>query len=335
MAPGQAPGVGEEFEMYRALALVVIGALLAPTGPALAQDDEELAEIARKLDNPLSDLWMIFLENQMQRYRGFPADGSQWVNSTVVQPVMPVSLTENWNLITRPIVPILTAPKFRAPGIDYEDCPGNCNSDDPRDLFGGSLDTSRNLELGDIVLWSMISPADPPELPDGGKLVWGLGPTFQLPTASEDQFGSNRWSFGPSAILLRLPPPPSDSPPSFLDKITAGVFAQYHLSAGPGSGGRVSRTQIQPIYWYKLPWGQWQVGGFPMININHEAKSDNRYTVPIELNLANTIRVGPMPVRIGLGAGYAVESPDDYGLRWYLKFFIIPVIPKPIQRTLF
>ncbi len=319
------------------VAMVASVAVAVPAGPAVAQPtEEELAEISRMLDNPLGELWMIFIENQAQRYRGFPAKGSMWVNSTIVQPVMPLSLTENWNLITRPIIPLLTAPLARGPNVDeIEDCPGNCWSDDPRDLFDGRLSSSRNLELGDIVLWSMISPAEPPELPDGGKLVWGFGPTFQFPTASEDQFGSNRWSFGPSALVLRLPPPPDDSPPSFFDRITAGLFVQYHLSAGTGSGDRVSRTQLQPIYWYKLPWGNWQVGGFPMININHEADSDNRYTVPVELNIANTITIGPMPIRIGAGFAYTAKSADDYGQRWYLKFFIVPVIPKPIQRTLF
>ena len=52
-------------------------------------------------------------------------------------------------------------------------------------------------------------------------------------------------------------------------------------------------------------------------------------------DLEVTFRVGPMPVRMGLGLGYAVKSPDDYGQRWYINFFVVPVIPKPIQRTLF
>ena len=40
-------------------------------------------------------------------------------------------------------------------------------------------------------------------------------------------------------------------------------------------------------------------------------------------------------IRMGAGMGYAVENPDDYGMKWYFKFFIVPVIPKPIQGTLF
>ena len=53
-----------------------------------------LEEVSRKLDNPLSDLWMIFMENDTARYRGFPARGSKWVNTGIIQPVMPLALTK-------------------------------------------------------------------------------------------------------------------------------------------------------------------------------------------------------------------------------------------------
>jgi hypothetical protein len=42
-----------------------------------------------------------------------------------------------------------------------------------------------------------------------------------------------------------------------------------------------------------------------------------------------------MPMRIGIGMNYSVVAPDDYGQRWMIKFFIVPVIPKPIKRPLF
>jgi hypothetical protein len=314
--------------------------LIAVTGPAAAQPEGDgealsLEEVSRKLDNPLSDLWMIFVENDLSRFRGKPADGSKWVNTAIVQPVMPLALTEKWNLVSRPIIPIVTAPKFERPDSvprrsfeGFNQCPGNCLSQDPRDVFPGiTPSTDRKTELGDIVFWSMVSPADPPELPDGSKFVWGIGPSFMFPTATEDQFGSEKWSMGPSAITLRLPPPGG--------KVTAGLFQQHLFSYGGSGDDDVRMSQFQPIYWYKLPWGQWQVGGFPMITVNWEADSDNKLTLPIELAVSNTFFVGPMPMRIGIGMNYSVVAPDDYGQRWMIKFFIVPVIPKPIKRPLF
>ena len=187
-----------------------------------------------------------------------------------------------------------------------------------------SVDTSRTTALGDIVFWSMLSPAEPAKLPDDSKFVWGVGPSFMFPSATEDQFGSDKWSMGPSAITLRLG-----------KKTSLGLF-QQHLFSYAGSGDTDVRiSQFQPIYWYQLGIGQWQIGGFPMITVNWEADSDDRLTLPIELMISNTFFVGKMPLRVGIGGNYSVVAPDNYGQRWMIKFFIVPVIPKPIKRPIF
>ena len=315
----------------RALAMIAIAAALVCTDTALAQGDkEELGEIATKLNNPLGSLWMINVENDVARYRGFPVDGSKWVNTTIIQPVMPIPLTEKWNLINRPIIPFITAPKLSGAPRDFTQCPGNCQPG--KFPPGPSVSSSRENGWGDIVFWSMISPSQPPKLPDGSSFVWGVGPSFQFPTATEDQFGSNKWSFGPSAVALRLPAPEQ--------KLTLGLFQQHHFGTRGSGDQNVSRSQFQPIYWYKLPWGQWQIGGTPIININWKASNDNKITLPLELSISNTIRIGgKLPVRFGVGASLSVVAPDDYGQRWMLKFFVVPVIPslidKPILGRLF
>ena len=311
----------------RAFAIIAVTATAVCAGPALAQGEEdELAEISRKLNNPLGSLWMIFLENDAVRYRGFPADGSKWVNSSIVQPVMPIPLTKKWNLINRPIIPFITAPVFKGAPPDFNQCPGNCEGG--KFPPGPSISTSRESGWGDIVFWSMISPAEPPKFPDGSSFVWGVGPSFQFPTATEDQFGSGKWSFGPSAVAMRLPGPDQ--------KLTLGLFQQHHFGTRGSGDENVSRSQFQPIYWYKLPWGQWQVGGTPIININWKASNDNKLTLPLELTVQNTIRIrGKMPLRIGVGLSYSVVAPEDYGARWMLKFFLVPVIPSLVKNPIF
>ncbi len=317
-------------------------AMLAGSGVAIAQPagagDEALSldEVSNKLNNPLSDLWMIFMENDLNRFRGDPADGSEWVNTAIVQPVMPLALTKKWNLVSRPIIPILSAPKFTRPSdvpqqaFDrFNGCggsPATCLSTPPDQIFAlASPDTERTTALGDIMFWTMLSPAEPMTLPDDSNFVWGLGPAFMFPTATENQFGTQKWSMGPSAITMRMG-----------KKTTLGLFQQHLFSyAGDGDVDDVRMSQFQPIYWYKLPWGQWQVGGFPMITVDWEADSDNRLTLPLELGVSNTFFVGPMPLRVGIAANYSVVAPDDYGQRWGIKIFIVPVIPKPIKRALF
>jgi hypothetical protein len=173
----------------------------------------------------------------------------------------------------------------------------------------------------------MLSPSEPPKLPDGSSFVWGLGPTFQFPTATEDQFGSDKWSFGPASVVLRLPTPEQ--------KLTLGLLQQHHFGTHGSGDQNVSRSQFQPIYWYKLPWGGWQVGGNPTINVNWKASNDNKLTIPLEMTFQKTIRIaGKMPLNFGFGASVSVVAPEDYGQRWMLKFYIKPVIPALIKKPI-
>jgi hypothetical protein len=157
------------------------------------------------------------------------------VNSFTFQPILPIPLTKNWNLITRPIIPFITAPKLEVSATSFGDCPGNCNTLPPDKMGLFNLDASRENAWGDIMLWSMLTPAEPKELSDGGKFVWGLGPAFRFPTATEDQFGSERYTVGPSSILMRLPPRGG--------KWTYGLFQQHHLWS---FGGNSDRARVKP-----------------------------------------------------------------------------------------
>ena len=291
----------------------------------------DLEEIARALDNPLGNLWLIFIENDLMRYRGNPAKSSKWINTLLIQPILPVPLTEDWNLVTRPIIPFLTAPEFKLAPKFFGDCPGNCNTDPPPDRIGLiDISTSRENAWGDIMLWSMLTPAEPIELSDGGKFVWGLGPSFRFPTATKDQFGSERYSMGPSSILMRLPPRGGSW--------TLGLFNQHHLWSFGGNDDRdrVKTSQIQYIWWYKLPVeSEISVGAAPMIDVNWEADSDDRWSIPLGLGASTTFFLGKMPIRFGVEFNWFVRSPDNYGKKWMMKFYFVPVIPRLIKEPIF
>jgi hypothetical protein len=318
LASAQAPDVPVESEAE------------APTDAAGDDEGMSLEEISRMLDNPLGNLWIIFTENDLTRYRGDPAKGSKWVNTFLIQPVLPIPLTEKWNLVTRPIIPFITAPKIDVPTSLFGDCPGNCDSKPPDKLGLSGISASRENAWGDIVVWSMLSPSEPPKLPDGSSFVWGLGPSFRFPTATEDQFGSEKYSMGPSAIFLRLPPPEG--------RWTLGLFQQHHLWSIGGNSDRerVKTSQFQYIYWYSLPIEkEVSVGAFPMINVNWEADNDDKWSVPLGLGFSTTFFVGPMPMRIGAEVDWYVVSPDNYGPKYMFKFFVVPVIPRLIKEPIF
>ena len=71
--------------------------------------DPSLAEISRMLNNPLAYLWMLYVENDTTLYQGGPFQDDQVINTTIIQPVMPIPLTDDLNLINRPIIPLISA----------------------------------------------------------------------------------------------------------------------------------------------------------------------------------------------------------------------------------
>ena len=108
-------------------------------------------------------------------------------NVLEIQPVYPAfagsSLNDKWNLITRTIVPVVSQPGFsrrrdRSDGIETG-----------RDRTNG---------LGDTTFTGFLSPKN------SGGLIWGAGPVFLLPTATDSILGADKWGIGPSAVALKM-----------------------------------------------------------------------------------------------------------------------------------
>lgn len=137
-----------------------------------AQSDEDLAneDLAKKAQNPIAN--MISLPFQMNTSYGIGED-KRTSNVLNIQPVVPISLGEKWNLVTRTIIPIVTVP-------DYSDA-------------GKSSVTG----LSDITLSMFFVPKE-------SKVIWGLGPIIQLPTTTNDAVGPNEFGLGPSLILVLM-----------------------------------------------------------------------------------------------------------------------------------
>jgi hypothetical protein len=150
-----------------AACLVLLAALW---GGCPAQAEESETELAKKTQNPVADLISVPLQNNTNFGIG-PNNRTQ--NVLNVQPVIPITLNSEWNLITRTILPIIKQPNLATTKDD---------------TWG----------LGATTFTAFLSPAN------AGPVIWGVGPAIQLPTTTDDRLGSRKWGAGPSAVVLTM-----------------------------------------------------------------------------------------------------------------------------------
>jgi len=279
-----------------------------------------IEEINKMLNNPLAYLWMLYVENDTTLYKGGPFQDDQVINTTIIQPVMPIPLTKDLNLINRPIIPLISAelPEYSGSGAFPDDYLSG-GSDFTRDAFS----TNRSFNLGDIAFMSMLAPREPWKLGEG-KFIAGLGPTFMFPTATDKRVGSKKWSAGPAGVAAYLG-----------ETWTFGLIAQQYWSfAGDSSRPDVNKSIFQYTAWYSLP-DQWQIGTFPIITVNWEAKGNNKLTLPVGLAVSKTLKIGKVPTRVIFGVDYTVVQPEDFHSTWNFRIAVIPIIPNPMGTPLF
>jgi len=136
---------------------------------AFAQSQEE--ELAKKLNNPVSSLISVPFQYNYDEHIGVDREGHKsYVN---LQPVIPIKLNDDWNLISRTILPI----------IDQHDVVPD------RKQFG----------IGDITQSLFFSPAKP----TSGGFIWGVGPALLLPSGSDAALSSRKWGMGPTGVILK------------------------------------------------------------------------------------------------------------------------------------
>lgn len=249
--------------------------LITLSVPVFADD----TDLAKKLANPVADLISVPIQSNYDFGIG-PGDGTKW--TTNIQPVIPFGINDDWNLISRTILPVIDQQGITPGGTTDE--------------FG----------LGDTVQSFFFSPksSDP---------IWGLGPAFLIPTATDSLLGSEKWGVGPTAVVLK-----QDGP------WTYGALAN-HLWSFAGDDGRedVNATFIQPFVSYIT-------SNKTTFTLNSETTYDwlnEQWNVPVNFIVSQLLKIGDQPVQLFAGARYYPETPDS-GPEWGLRFGITFLFPK-------
>jgi hypothetical protein len=174
-----------------------------------------------------------------------------------VQPVIPIMLGPNMNLIARTIVPAVNQPSPASPAV--------CAS-----AFG----CPSTFGLSDVQEQFYFAPKTKP-----GALIWGVGPIFQFPSATPSALGSGKWSAGPDAVALLMP-----------GKWVLGTLVtQLWSYAGPSSRASVSSFLVQPFINYNIKNG-WALSAAPIITANWAAAQ--KWAVPLGGGIAKTFKDG-------------------------------------------
>jgi hypothetical protein len=269
-----------------------------PEIPLHGRTEASLGEIARQVNNPIGPLWQLTLDNPVVAMGGGGLDGVEPAYTGNLQAQGPLWLSrlgsrrfawaEDLGIFTRLTIPF--AETVPLP-------PGN----------GGD---GRKTGFGDIQWGAVLAPRR------RSGLLWGIGPTFIFPSASDDALGQGKWQAGPAALAGYIG-----------GGWTAYALAQQWWSFA-GDHGRPDTSQLCLNYVLirNLP-RRWQIGMQPSLEVDWKASGGNRVSFPVGLGVGRTVRIGSLPVQFWLEADYYPVRPDDVpGPRWGIDLQITPVI---------
>lgn len=206
-----------------------------------------------------------------------------------IQPVIPFSISEDWNLITRTIMPVI-----------YQEALVN-NPKAPNGL-GKS-----HSGLGDITQSFFLSPKEPV-----GGWILGAGPVGFYPTATESELGAGRWGAGPTLVALQQK-----------HGFSYGMLANHIWSVTGWGPEEVNATYLQPFFTYTTKTHT----SFSVNTESTYNWHTDETTAPINFMVQQLVKIGNQPIAFQFGYRYYVEKPNG-GPDWGLRFAITFLFPK-------
>ena len=280
----------------------VVSSWAQQVAPAAAAGGTE--DLAKASQNPVASLISVPIQNNSNFGIG-PYDRTQ--NVLNIQPVVPMKATDKMNLIIRWIAPIIYQP---APGTANLEVYG-INENTPAYFAAQAVQANAGISgIGDMMPTFFLSPSAP------HKLIFGAGPVFVLPTATNKVLGQGKFSIGPSVVALLQP-----------GHWTLGTLINNVWSvAGDSDRSSVNQMSLQYFINYNMAKG-WYLSAAPIITANWRGSSGNVWTVPFGGGPGRIMRLGFQPVNISAQFyGNAVHPTS--GSSWTMRLSIAFLFPK-------
>jgi len=272
--------------ILKAFALVGTG-----TSSAVAEEGEKSAEeIAASLANPNTPLATLNVKNQFRFFEGDLPNSSQSGFTTVFQPGLPFVLENGDKLIWRPAVPfVFDQPVFRPSKRDFDSESG----------------------VGDISFDLIYAPSRDDDLIIGGGIF------STVPTATNSDLTTGRWSIGPEFVLGKITK----------TSVVGGLFFhQWDVAGWTDTSVNVSNLQFFGVY---LPGGGWNLGSSPIFTYDWTSE---QWTVPLNFTFGKTIIVGEQPWKLSAEINYYVEKSDAFGAEWMVSLNFAPVVENVLAK---
>jgi hypothetical protein len=275
--------------------LVLASAAALAVSPAVAQQTDE-AELAKQTLNPVAALISVPIKYDYNTNIGPSEQGNQSV--LTIQPVIPISISADWNLISRSIIPGINQHNVR---------PGAGTPDGLGDVESGS---GTEEGIGDITQQFYFSPKKPT---DSGW-IWGLGPQFLLPTGG-NKLTAGKWGAGPTLVALKQE-----------NGWTYGALLNHIWSVSSDSTkSNYSTSYVQPFLAYTTK-------TFTTASINAESTynwKSSQWSLPVNLTLTQILKLGKQPLSLQVGTRYWADIPDGVGPKgWGYRFQLTLLFPK-------
>lgn len=251
-----------------------------------ASQAEDAADLAKKALNPVAAMYSLPAQYNWDQKMGPTGNGMR--SLTNLQPVLPFSLNEDWNLISRTILPLI----------------------DQHGLAqGGAADQSGT---GDITQSFFFSPKRPTE----SGWILGAGPAILIPTASDKLLGAEQWGLGPTGVALKQ-----------TNGWTRGILANHiwGLEGEPRHDkDKVNQTFLQPF----LSYTNSSLTTFGVNTESAYDWQSREWSVPINLMVTQLLKLGGQPLTVQAGPRYWIDSPDNGPEGWGFRVAVTFLFPR-------